>query len=150
MSLEPAADVFARLEAHHQARTHQRVEDSVTLSLIQPADFHRSSHADFVAGYHAKQQLLELVETCVYHERVPHTLSPLPSRRASDVPLGLMPLYGISGRPRVRIHDGVGKIYRVGTELSLERGDATRASGGRRGWRAESRERARRARGCRR
>ena len=33
------------------------------------------------------------------------------------MPLGFIPLCGTYGPPRVRIHDAVGKIYRVGMEL---------------------------------
>jgi len=57
------------LQANHQAGARERVEDRIALRGVEAADFHRSRHADFVAGPHAQEKRLEPVEAGVEHQR---------------------------------------------------------------------------------
>jgi hypothetical protein len=51
------------LKAHHEAGTHQLVEDGVTLFVVQSAERCRVPGADFIAGRHREQKILQLIET---------------------------------------------------------------------------------------
>ena len=60
---ETATHVRIVLQAHHEPRAHQRVEDVVASLVIQPADFRRLPRTHFIAGRHGEQKILQLIKS---------------------------------------------------------------------------------------
>jgi len=71
MQLETAPNVCVVLQAYHQPRLRERIENRITSLMIESADFGRVARAELVARRHRQQKFLKLVEASI-HPGPPH------------------------------------------------------------------------------
>jgi hypothetical protein len=66
VQLETAADVRVVLQANHQPRLREGLEDGITSLVIESADFGCVARAELIAGRHCQEKFLELIEASIY------------------------------------------------------------------------------------